>query len=188
MKFLENIPALPVLLARGGVGKTSISCATAIRLAEQGKRVCWSVQIQPPMSVRYSDRAIGNTIRSVTAVTELSALEIDPQEAAQQYRSRIVDPIKGLLPEDVVNSISEQLSGACTTEIAAFDEFTGLLTDASLLTRFDHIIFDTAPTGHDSPSPASRCPVVSLKVIRMVLPVLAQWPGWKSSVSSMLMR
>ena len=72
----------------------------------------------------------------------------DPQEAARQYRARIVDPIKGLLPDDVVNSISEQLSGACTTEIAAFDEFTGLLTDASLLTRFDHIIFDTAPTGH----------------------------------------
>lgn len=76
----------------------------------------------------------------MAAVHGLSALEIDPQEAAKQYRSRIVDPIKGLLPDDVVNSISEQLSGACTTEIAAFDEFTGLLTDASLLTRFDHII------------------------------------------------
>lgn len=67
----------------------------------------------------------------MTAAHGLSALEIDPQEAAQQYRARIVDPIKGLLPDDVVNSISEQLSGACTTEIAAFDEFTGLLTDAS---------------------------------------------------------
>jgi arsenite-transporting ATPase len=135
------------------------------------------------------DQAIGNTIRPVTAVPGLSALEIDPQEAARQYRARIVDPIKGLLPDDVVNSISEQLSGACTTEIAAFDEFTGLLTDASLLTRFDHIIFDTAPTGHtirllQLPVPG----VASLKVIQMVLPVLAQWPGWKSSVSSMLMR
>lgn len=84
----------------------------------------------------------------MTAVPGLSALEIDPQQAAEQYRARIVDPIKGLLPEEVVNSIREQLSGACTTEIAAFDEFTGLLTDASLLARFDHIIFDTAPTGH----------------------------------------
>ncbi|MCV6038874.1 arsenical pump-driving ATPase, partial [Escherichia coli] len=69
-------------------------------------------------------------------------------QAAEQYRARFVDPIKGLLPEEVVNSIREQLSGACTTEIAAFDEFTGLLTDASLLDRFDHIIFETAPTGH----------------------------------------
>jgi arsenite-transporting ATPase len=121
-------------------------------------------------------------------VSGLSALEIDPQDAAQQYRARIVDPIKGLLPDDVVNSISEQLSGACTTEIAAFDEFTGLLTDASLLTRFDHIIFDTAPTGHYSPSSASGAWAASSKVTRMVLPVLVQWLGWKNNASNMLMR
>lgn len=148
MKFLQNIPPYLFFTGKGGVGKTSISCATAIRLAEQGKRVLL-VSTDPASNVgQVFDQAIGNTIRPVTAVPRLSALEIDPQEAAQQYRSRIVDPIKGLLPDDVVNSISEQLSGACTTEIAAFDEFTGLLTDASLLTRFDHIIFDTAPTGH----------------------------------------
>ncbi|HGV9228868.1 arsenite efflux transporter ATPase subunit ArsA [Citrobacter amalonaticus] len=148
MKFLQNIPPYLFFTGKGGVGKTSISCATAIRLAEQGKRVLL-VSTDPASNVgQVFDQAIGNTIRPVTAVPGLSALEIDPQEAAQQYRSRIVDPIKGLLPDDVVNSISEQLSGACTTEIAAFDEFTGLLTDASLLTRFDHIIFDTAPTGH----------------------------------------
>ncbi|WP_410753424.1 arsenite efflux transporter ATPase subunit ArsA [Citrobacter youngae] len=148
MKFLQNIPPYLFFTGKGGVGKTSISCATAIRLAEQGKRVLL-VSTDPASNVgQVFDQAIGNTIRPVTAVPGLYALEIDPQEAAQQYRSRIVDPIKGLLPDDVVNSISEQLSGACTTEIAAFDEFTGLLTDASLLTRFDHIIFDTAPTGH----------------------------------------
>ncbi|MEQ5511052.1 arsenite efflux transporter ATPase subunit ArsA [Atlantibacter subterranea] len=148
MKFLQNIPPYLFFTGKGGVGKTSISCATAIRLAEQGKRVLL-VSTDPASNVgQVFDQAIGNTIRPVTAVPRLSALEIDPQEAAQQYRSRIVDPIKGLLPDDVVNSISEQLSGACTTEIAAFDEFTGLLTDASLLTRFEHIIFDTAPTGH----------------------------------------
>ena len=148
MKFLENIPSYLFFTGKGGVGKTSISCATAIRLAELGKRVLL-VSTDPASNVgQVFDQAIGNTIRPVTAVHGLSALEIDPQDAAQQYRARIVDPIKGLLPDDVVNSISEQLSGACTTEIAAFDEFTGLLTDASLLTRFDHIIFDTAPTGH----------------------------------------
>ena len=148
MKFLQNIPPYLFFTGKGGVGKTSISCATAIRLAEQGKRVLL-VSTDPASNVgQVFDQAIGNTIHPVTAVPGLYALEIDPQEAAQQYRSRIVDPIKGLLPDDVVNSISEQLSGACTTEIAAFDEFTGLLTDAYLLTRFDHIIFDTAPTGH----------------------------------------
>ena len=78
----------------------------------------------------------------------LFALEIDPQAAAQAYRERIVSPVRGTLPEAVVKSIEEQLSGACTTEIAAFDEFTALLTDTALTSGYDHIIFDTAPTGH----------------------------------------
>lgn len=189
MKFLENIPSYLFFTGKGGVGKTSISCATAIRLAELGKRVLL-VSTDPASNVgQVFDQTIGNTIQPVTAVSGLSALEIDPQDAAQQYRARIVDPIKGLLPDDVVNSISEQLSGACTTEIAAFDEFTGLLTDASLLTRFDHIIFDTAPTGHTIrllQLPGARA--ASSKVTRMVLPVLVQWLGWKNNASNMLMR
>ena len=148
MKFLQNIPPSLFFTGKGGVGKTSISCATAIRLAEQGKRVLL-VSTDPASNVgQVFGQVIGNTIQPIATVPGLSALEIDPQAAAQQYRARIVDPIKGVLPDDVVSSINEQLSGACTTEIAAFDEFTGLLTDASLLTQFDHIIFDTAPTGH----------------------------------------
>ncbi|EBE2810387.1 arsenite efflux transporter ATPase subunit ArsA [Salmonella enterica] len=148
MKFLQNIPLYLFFTGKGGVGKTSISCATAIRLAEQGKRVLL-VSTDPASNVgQVFSQTIGNTIQPIASAPGLSALEIDPQAAAQQYRARIVDPIKGVLPDDVVSSINEQLSGACTTEIAAFDEFTGLLTDASLLTRFDHIIFDTAPTGH----------------------------------------
>ena len=148
MNFLQNIAPYLFFTGKGGVGKTSISCATAIRLAEQGKRVLL-VSTDPASNVgQVFGQTIGNTIQPVASVPGLSALEIDPQAAAQQYRARIVDPIKGILPDDVVSSINEQLSGACTTEIAAFDEFTGLLTDASLLTRFDHIIFDTAPTGH----------------------------------------
>ncbi|QAA13544.1 arsenical pump-driving ATPase [Klebsiella pneumoniae] len=148
MKFLQNIPPYLFFTGKGGVGKTSISCATAISLAEQGKRVLL-VSTDPASNVgQVFSQTIGNTILPVASVPGLSALVIDPQAAAQEYRARIVDPIKGILPDDVVNSINEQLSGACTTEIAAFDEFTGLLTDASLLTRFDHIIFDTAPTGH----------------------------------------
>lgn len=148
MKFLQNIPPYLFFTGKGGVGKTSISCATAIHLAEQGKRVLL-VSTDPASNVgQVFNQTIGNAITPLKAVPGLSALEIDPQQAAEQYRARIVDPIRGLLPEEVVKSIREQLSGACTTEIAAFDEFTGLLTDASLLARFDHIIFDTAPTGH----------------------------------------
>jgi arsenite-transporting ATPase len=91
---------------------------------------------------------IGNHITSIPKVANLSALEIDPQAAAQAYRDRIVGPVRGVLPDAVVQGIEEQLSGACTTEIAAFDEFTALLTDEALTQNFEHIIFDTAPTGH----------------------------------------
>jgi arsenite-transporting ATPase len=91
---------------------------------------------------------IGNRITAIPGVPGLWALEIDPQAAAQAYRDRLVAPVRGVLPDAVVKGIEEQLSGACTTEIAAFDEFTALLTDDALTQDFEHIIFDTAPTGH----------------------------------------
>ncbi len=117
-------------------------------LADEGKRVLL-VSTDPASNVgQVFGISIGNDITCIPNVKTLSALEIDPQAAAQAYRDRIVGPVRGSLPEAVVKSIEEQLSGACTTEIAAFDEFTELLTEADLLDRFDHIIFDTAPTGH----------------------------------------
>ena len=148
MLFLEQPPRFLFFTGKGGVGKTSIACATAIQLADEGERVLL-VSTDPASNVgQVFGVTIGNQITALTAVERLFALEIDPQAAAQVYRERIVGPVRGLLPETVVNSIEEQLSGACTTEIAAFDEFTSLLTDTGLLADYDHIIFDTAPTGH----------------------------------------
>jgi arsenite-transporting ATPase len=148
MKFLEHPPRFLFFTGKGGVGKTSIACATAIVLAEAGKRVLL-VSTDPASNVgQVFGIDIGNRITKVASVPRLSALEIDPQAAAQAYRDRIVGPVRGVLPETVVKGIEEQLSGACTTEIAAFDEFTALLTDAALDADYEHIIFDTAPTGH----------------------------------------
>ena len=148
MRFLEHAPIFLFFTGKGGVGKTSISCATAIRLAREGKKVLL-VSTDPASNVGQVFRqTIGNSITAIATVAGLSALEIDPQLAAQQYRERIVGPVRGQLPDSVVKSIEEQLSGACTTEIAAFDEFTALLTDETLISSYDHIIFDTAPTGH----------------------------------------
>jgi len=148
MKFLEHPPTFLFFTGKGGVGKTSLSCATAIHLARQGKKVLL-VSTDPASNVgQVFSQMIGNSITAIDAVAGLFALEIDPQLAAQQYRERIVGPVRGQLPDSVVKSIEEQLSGACTTEIAAFDEFTALLTDAVLIAGYDHIIFDTAPTGH----------------------------------------
>ncbi len=148
MKLLNDIPQFLFFTGKGGVGKTSLACATAVRLADDGKRVLL-VSTDPASNVgQVFGVAIGNNITPIAAVERLSALEIDPQAAAQAYRERIVGPMRGVLPEAVVKSIEEQLSGACTTEIAAFDEFTALLTDEALLAPFDHVVFDTAPTGH----------------------------------------
>jgi len=148
MKFLAQAPRFLFFTGKGGVGKTSIACATAISLADAGHRVLL-VSTDPASNVgQVFGVSIGSRIKAIADVPGLSALEIDPQAAAQEYRDRIVGPVRGVLPETVVKSIEEQLSGACTTEIAAFDEFTALLTDTELTADFEHIVFDTAPTGH----------------------------------------
>lgn len=148
LKFLEQPPRFLFFTGKGGVGKTSIACATAIRLAREGRRVLL-VSTDPASNVgQVFQTTIGNRITPLPVVPGLSALEIDPQAAAQGYRDRIVGPVRGVLPDSVVAGIEEQLSGACTTEIAAFDEFTELLVESDLTAEFDHIVFDTAPTGH----------------------------------------
>ena len=148
LNFLDHAPRYLFFTGKGGVGKTSVACATAIRLADAGGQVLL-VSTDPASNVgQVFAVTIGNQITAIPAVPSLAALEIDPQAAAQAYRDRIVGPVRGILPDAVVKSIEEQLSGACTTEIAAFDEFTALLTDSSLTAGYDHIVFDTAPTGH----------------------------------------
>jgi arsenite-transporting ATPase len=148
MKFLDQPPRFLFFTGKGGVGKTSIACASAIRLAEAGQRVLL-VSTDPASNVgQVFGIAIGNRVTAIPGVARLSALEIDPQAAAQAHRDRVVGPVRGVLPDTVVKSIEEQLSGACTTEIAAFDEFTELLTNQALLADYEHVVFDTAPTGH----------------------------------------
>ncbi len=148
MQFIESPPRFLFFTGKGGVGKTSIACATAVEFAAQGRRVLL-VSTDPASNVgQVFGITIGNQIRAIPQVPGLSALEIDPQAAAQAYRDRIVGPVRGVLPEAVLKGMVEQLSGACTTEIAAFDEFTALLVGTEATAGFDHVIFDTAPTGH----------------------------------------
>ena len=146
--FLHNPPRFLFFTGKGGVGKTSIACATALHLAAEGTRVLL-VSTDPASNVgQVLGVTIGNTITAITQVPGLSALEIDPEQAADAYRERIIAPVRGLLPERELASITEQLSGSCTTEVASFNEFTDLLADPALTAEFDHVVFDTAPTGH----------------------------------------
>ena len=133
---------------KGGVGKTSLSCATGLVLAEAGMRVL-IVSTDPASNL---DEVLGAALsQTPTAVPEapgLFALNIDPEAAAHDYRERMVAPYRGILPAAAIASMEEQFSGACTVEIAAFDEFSKLLGRPETTAEFDHVIFDTAPTGH----------------------------------------
>lgn len=148
MRFLERSARFLFFTGKGGVGKTSLACATAVRLADAGARVLL-VSTDPASNVgQVFETPIGNRITPIPGVVGLDAIEIDPESAADQYRDRIIGPVRGLLPEAELASITEQLSGSCTTEMATFNEFTGFLDDGPATASYDHVVFDTAPTGH----------------------------------------
>ena len=133
---------------KGGVGKTSLACASAIALADRTLRVLL-VSTDPASNL---DEVLGVQLSpvptAVPGVPGLFALNVDPHAAAQAYREKLVGPYRGQLPDSVIRSMEEQLSGACTMEIAAFDEFSRLLGQPEATAGFDNVIFDTAPTGH----------------------------------------
>jgi arsenite-transporting ATPase len=146
--LIQNPTRILFFTGKGGVGKTSAACATAIDLADAERRVLL-VSTDPASNL---DEVLGvklsATPTQVPNVPGLSALNIDPVQAAHDYRERVVGPYRGVLPAVAIASMEEQLSGACTVEIAAFDEFSKLLGDRTATAGFDHVIFDTAPTGH----------------------------------------
>ena len=133
---------------KGGVGKTTVASARALRLAESGQRVL-IVSTDPASNLDdVFGMAVGTAPTPVPGVATLEVMNLDPEAAAAVYRERMLAPYRGVLGDAALRSMEEQLSGACTMEIAAFNEFTALLADASVVARYDHIIFDTAPTGH----------------------------------------
>ncbi|MBL10156.1 MAG: arsenical pump-driving ATPase [Acidiferrobacteraceae bacterium] len=133
---------------KGGVGKTSTACAIAVALADQRKTVLL-VSTDPASNVdEVLENEVGTSPTKIRRIENLWALNVDPDVAAEQYRERMIGPYRELLPEAAIASMEEQLAGACTVEIAAFDEFAKLLGKPDLVEKFDHVIFDTAPTGH----------------------------------------
>lgn len=133
---------------KGGVGKTSLACATAMHLAEQGQRTL-IVSTDPASNLdEVFGVKLGTEPTAIASVPNLFGANLDPEAAAAAYRETMVGPYRGKLPEAVIRNMEEQFSGACTTEIAAFDEFVRLMADPDATANFDHIVFDTAPTGH----------------------------------------
>ena len=147
-EYLLGLPRILFFTGKGGVGKTSVACATSAALADSGKRVRL-VSTDPASNL---DEVLGLRLssapHSLPGIQRLSALNIDPVAAAAAYREEVVGPYRNILPAASITSMEEQLSGACTVEIAAFNEFTKLLADQEATGAFDHVVFDTAPTGH----------------------------------------
>lgn len=133
---------------KGGVGKTSLTCATAVKLSDAGKKVLL-ISTDPASNLQdVFETSLNNKGVAIAGVKGLNVANLDPVKAATAYRESVVTPYRGKLPDSVIANMEEQLSGSCTVEIAAFNEFAGFITDESVAHRYDHIIFDTAPTGH----------------------------------------
>lgn len=143
-----NLTKYLFFTGKGGVGKTSTACATAIRLADQGKRIML-VSTDPASNLQdVFETDLDNKGTPIKEVPNLIVANFNPEDAAKEYRDSVIAPYKGKLPESVIANMEEQLSGSCTVEIAAFNEFSNFITDEKVEEEFDHILFDTAPTGH----------------------------------------
>jgi len=133
---------------KGGVGKTSLACATAVKLADEGKKVLL-ISTDPASNLEdVLQTTVNDQIAPHKDSPNLLTINIDPEIAAEEYRSRVLDPLAGVATEEEIKKIKEGLSGACTTEIASFDEFSRFVTGEGSTDNFDVVIFDTAPTGH----------------------------------------
>lgn len=144
----ENYTKYIFFTGKGGVGKTSIACATAVNLADSGKKILL-ISTDPASNLQdVFNMNLNNKGTQIKEVPNLTVVNLDPEQAAAEYRESVIAPFRGKLPESVIANMEEQLSGSCTVEIAAFNEFSNFITDEDKRTGFDNIIFDTAPTGH----------------------------------------
>jgi arsenite-transporting ATPase len=133
---------------KGGVGKTSLACATAVEMADSGK-VVLLVSTDPASNLKdVLESPVDEKITPIHIINNLFAINIDPENSAEEYRNRVTRPLEGISSKEEIKKIREDLSGACTTEIASFDEFSRFVSGETEGTKFDVIIFDTAPTGH----------------------------------------
>ena len=134
---------------KGGVGKTTMACATAVHYAEQGLKTLIITTDPASNLADVFEIEIGHKITPL-GVPNLWGMEIDPDISTQEYRERILGPMRAVMPGDVMKVLEEQFNSPCTTEIASFDRFVDFMVaeKEGKGETYDVVIFDTAPTGH----------------------------------------
>lgn len=143
-----NLTKYLFFTGKGGVGKTSTACAVALNLADEGKKIML-VSTDPASNLQdVFNTELNNKGVQIKEVPNLTVANFEPEAAAAEYRESVVAPYRGKLPQAVIDNMEEQLSGSCTVEIAAFNEFSSMITDEKVFNEYDHIIFDTDLTGH----------------------------------------
>ena len=147
-ELLKNIPKFVFFTGKGGVGKTSMSCAISLALSKMNKKVLL-ISTDPASNLdEVLDTELSSTPSLINNTKNLFAMNINPVIAANEYKEKVVGPYRDLLPKEAINQMEEQLSGACSVEIAGFNEFSKYVGDDDIIKQYDHIILDTAPTGH----------------------------------------
>ncbi len=147
---IDNINLTKYLFftGKGGVGKTSTACAVALNLSDSGKNIML-VSTDPASNLQdVFNTNLNNKGTKIKETPNLTVANFEPEQAAKEYRDSVIDPYRDKFPESVLKNMEEQLSGSCTIEIAAFNEFAGMITNSDVEDKYDYIIFDTAPTGH----------------------------------------
>lgn len=147
-ELIKKIPQFLFFTGKGGVGKTSMSCAISLALTKEGKKVLL-ISTDPASNLdEVLETKLKSTPTKVNGVENLEAMNINPVVAAHEYKEKMVAPFRGVLPQTAIEQMEEQLSGACTVEIAGFNEFSKYVGDVDISKDYDHIVLDTAPTGH----------------------------------------
>ncbi|WP_160673583.1 arsenical pump-driving ATPase [Clostridium sp. C8-1-8] len=143
-----SLPKFIFFTGKGGVGKTSTACATAVTLADNGNKVL-IVSTDPASNLQdVFNINLSSVHQQVETAPNLFVVNLNPEEAARKYKESIVGPYRGKLPDVVIAEMEEKLSGSCTLEVSAFNEFSDYITNDEIQKKYDYIIFDTAPTGH----------------------------------------
>lgn len=147
-ELIKKIPQFLFFTGKGGVGKTSMSCAISLALASKSKKILL-ISTDPASNLdEVLETKLNSSPTKVNGVENLEAMNINPVIAANEYKEKMVAPFRGVLPQSAIEQMEEQLSGACTVEIAGFNEFSKYVGDIDISKNYDHIILDTAPTGH----------------------------------------